>query len=292
MRFVSRTSRSRNCLNTARSFFKTINFQPSTINSSLPHLFRPSITGRNRYYAWFGGLHTRVDLLFYGQYSEKKFEEVEEAVKQRLVEIEQMGNRFNPQSELSQAVRQASEGPVPLSQELYALLTRCREARLQTGGLFDITVNSPAFKPGMAESVELTPDGCLQLHTADVVLDLSGILKGYALEQLRVLLTTMGVADAIVNLGNSSIMALGGVPIDIPSGHCLTTSGNATAERRHIRNPLTGAFIEGVSSAKVITENAIDGEIQSIVSFILTEEKNEDRRTNEVKERQTGQTNG
>ena len=84
----------------------------------------------------------------------------------------------------------------------------------------------------------------------------------------NVLLPTMGVVDAIVNLGNSSIMALGDVPLDIPSGHCLTTSGNATATRRHIRNPLTGAFIEGVSLAKVITENAIDGEIQSIVSFI------------------------
>ena len=156
-----------------------------------------------------------------------------------------------------------------MSPELYALLSRCREARRQTGGLFDITVNSPAFKPGMAESVELTPEGCLRLHTADVVLDLSGILKGYALEQLRVLLTTMGITDAVVNLGNSSIMALGDVPLDIPSGHCLTTSGNATAERRHIRNPLTGVFVEGKSSAKVVTQDAIDGEVQSIVSFIL-----------------------
>jgi thiamine biosynthesis lipoprotein len=245
-------------------------------------LFSPSPTGRNRYYAWFGALHTRVDLLFYGPYPEEKFLEVEESVRQRLAEIEQMGNRFDPQSELSQAVRQAHERPVPLSPELFTLLTRCREARLQTGGLFDITVNSPAFKPGLAQSVELTADGCLRLHTADVVLDLSGILKGYALEQLRMLLTTKGIADAVVNLGNSSIMALGDVPLDIPSGHCLTTSGNATATRRHIRNPLTGAFIEGVSLAKVITANAIDGEIQSIASFIQTAE---------MKEKQTGPTN-
>ena len=238
----------------------------------MPHLFNPTTTGRNRYYAWFGALHTRVDLLFYGPYPEEKFQEVEEAVRQRLAEIEQMGNRFDPQSELSQAVQLAHERPVRLSPELFALLTRCREARLQTGGLFDITVNSPAFKPGLAQSVELTADGCLLLHTADVVLDLSGILKGYALEQLRILLTTKGITDAVVNLGNSSIMALGDVPLDIPSGHCLTTSGNATAERRHIRNPLTGAFVEGKSSAKVVTQDAIDGEVQSIVSFILQHE--------------------
>ena len=82
----------------------------------------------------------------------------------------------------------------------------------------------------------------------------------------------MGITDAVVNLGNSSIMALGNVPLDIPSGHCLTTSGNATAERRHIRNPLTGVFVEGKSSAKVVTQDAIDGEVQSIVSFILQHE--------------------
>jgi hypothetical protein len=46
---------------------------------------------------------------------------------------------------------------------------------------------------------------------------------------------------------------------------------------------LTGVFIEGVSLAKVITANAIDGEIQSIVSFIQTAE---------MKEKQTGPTNG
>ncbi len=272
MRCASRTSRSRNCRDTAGSFFITLNSKLSTINSSLPHLFNTTATGCHRYYAWFGALHTRVDLLFCGPYPEERFLEVEEAVRQRLEEIEQMGNRFDPQSELSLAVRQAHERPVSLSPELYSLLSRCREARRQTGGLFDITVNSPAFKPGMAESVELTPEGCLRLHTADVVLDLSGILKGYALEQLRVLLTTMGITDAVVNLGNSSIMALGNVPLDIPSGHCLTTSGNATAERRHIRNPLTGVFVEGKSSAKVVTQDAIDGEVQSIVSFILQHE--------------------
>ena len=272
MRCASRTSRSRNCRDTAGSFFITLNSKLSTINSSLPHLFNTTATGCHRYYAWFGALHTRVDLLFCGPYPEERFLEVDEAVRQRLEEIEQMGNRFDPQSELSLAVRQAHERPVSLSPELYSLLSRCREARRQTGGLFDITVNSPAFKPGMAESVELTPEGCLRLHTADVVLDLSGILKGYALEQLRVLLTTMGITDAVVNLGNSSIMALGDVPLDIPSGHCLTTSGNATADRRHIRNPLTGAFVEGKSSAKVVTQDAIDGEVQSIVSFILQHE--------------------
>ena len=255
----------------------------------MPHLFYPSPTGRNRYYAWFGALHTRVDLLFYAPYPEAKFLEVEEAVRQRLAEIEQMGNRFDPQSELSQAVRQAHERPVPLSPELFALLTRCREGRLQTGGLFDITVNSPAFKPGLAQSVELKADGCLRLHTADVVLDLSGILKGYALEQLRILLTTKGITDAVVNLGNSSIMAMGaksgcdGWPVGERFGEqcfetslhneCLTTSGNIDGVNHHIINPLTNKEIGMNRKASVVTRSATEGEVLSTAYLIADDEQ-------------------
>lgn len=102
------------------------------------------------------------------------------------------------------------------------------------------------------------------------ILDLSGILKGYALERLRTLLPTFGIHDALVNLGNSSILSLGKNPSDIPSGHCLTTSGNATPDRRHIRNPLTGEFITGQRTVSVTTANAIDGEILATVTFIQT----------------------
>ncbi len=233
----------------------------------MPHLFRTA-PSKNRYYSWFEALHTRVDLLLLAPLSESAFAEIEEKVCRCLLSVEKIGNRFDPDSELSQAVEKATMNPVKLSTSLYALLVRCREARIQTGGLFDITVNSPDYYPGMVKEVELTSEGCLRLHRAGIILDLSGILKGYALEQVRTLLHPLNITDAIVNLGNSSILALGNVPTDIPSGHCLTTSGNATVQRRHIRNPLTGTYIEGRGTISVITNDAIDGEVQSIVSFI------------------------
>ena len=288
----------------------------------MPHLFR-SASHKNRYYAWFEALHTRIDLLLLGSLTEVEFEAVEAAVRAELTAVEKMGNRFDPDSELSRAVHAANASlcspvpprsnaslcssvpprsnasprssagrapalgsvvgglsadavPVPVSPALFALLARCLQANRDTGGLFDITVNSPDFRPGLINRVKLSTEDACSLHFAplpewegaSIILDLSGILKGYALERLRALLPTFGIRDALINLGNSSILSLGKNPSDIPAGYCLTTSGNATADRRHIRNPLTGEFIIGKHTVSVTTANAIDGEIQSTVSFI------------------------
>ena len=247
----------------------------------MPHLFR-STSPQNRYYAWFPALHTRIDLLLLAPLTEPEFEAAEQAVCAELLTVEKMGNRFDPFSELSLAVSAASLHPVELSPSLFSLLSRCLKAHRDTDGLFDITVNSPDFKPGLINSVELTPSqdnagGSLFFHRASpspsstgpsVLLDLSGILKGYALERLRLLLPTLGITDALINLGNSSVLSLGTNPSDIPSGHCLTTSGNATPDRRHIRNPLTGEFITGQRTISVITSDAIEGEILATTRFI------------------------
>ena len=267
----------------------------------MPHLFRPA-PSQNRYYAWFSALHTRIDLLLLGSLSESEFSAAETALCSELLAVERLGNRFDPDSELSRAVRSSIPSsvlsPVPspslspvfrglsaeapsaettpaalLSPTLFNLLSRCLQAHRETGGLFDITVNSPDFVPGLISSVELIPDsgsGYLRLHNPSIILDLSGILKGYALERLRLLLPEFGITDALINLGNSSIPSLGQNPSDIPPGHCLTTSGNASADRRHIRNPLTGQFVTGQRQVSVTTTDAIDGEILATTRFILT----------------------
>lgn len=123
----------------------------------MAHLFR-RLPQANRYYAWFTALHTRVDLLLLGQFEESEFEAAEAAVRDELLAVERMGNRFNPESELSVAVRSAvSTGSAVLSPELFNLLSRCLQANKETEGLFDITVNSPCFYPGLINTIHLEP---------------------------------------------------------------------------------------------------------------------------------------
>ena len=132
----------------------------------MPHLFRPA-PAQNRYYAWFSALHTRLDLLLLGSQTEAEFEAAERVVLANLQTVERMGYRFDPDSELSRAVRAASlstaSKPDPgsrprfnrehtlLSPALFELLSRCLRANTETGGLFDITVNSPSFVPPRAD---------------------------------------------------------------------------------------------------------------------------------------------
>ncbi len=236
----------------------------------MSHQFLAAANGQNRFYTWFEALHTRVGIIMSAPLPEADFLLLGQQAADCLAAIDRMGNRFRPDSELSQAVAAAASQPVALSPALAALLRRCLLAYDETGGYFDVTVNSPLFEPRLIRSVQLTDDDHLRLLRPGIVIDLSGMLKGYALEQLRLLLTASGIADAIVNLGNSSILALGHVPTDIPPGHCLTTSGNATAQRRHIRNPLTGEYVTDCRSVSVVTPDGIEGEIQATVTFIKT----------------------
>lgn len=119
-------------------------------------------------------------------------------------------------------------------------------------------------------------------------LNLSGILKGFALDSIRRILKNYGIHNALINMGNSSVLAVGksesasgwNVQLQNRSGgnillsdECLTTSGNETSERRHILNPLTGQIVEGRRSVSVITAGGAEGEALSTALFLANKEQ-------------------
>lgn len=138
----------------------------------------------------------------------------------------------------------------------------------QSYNLFDITVGSESHTPSTIDSVQLESDGrrCT-LGREGIRLDLSGFIKGYALDRIRPLLLERGIKDALVSLGNSSIMAMGDVPGPVKDG-CLTTSGNSSATRRHIVNPLTGEYACGEGSVSVRTSSGAEGEVAAKKKFL------------------------
>lgn len=46
-----------------------------------------------------------------------------------------------------------------------------------------------------------------------ISLDLCGYIKGYVLDCIRKILETNHISDALINLGNSSILAIGNQPL-------------------------------------------------------------------------------
>ena len=105
--------------------------------------------------------------------------------------------------------------------------------------------------------------------------------KGYALDSLRPLLHEAGIRHALVNLGNSSILALGNHPSGegwklghdlVLSDQCLTTSGNEHEGHTHIINPQTGQPVTGKRQIRVITPQGVWGEVCSTALFACPDE--------------------
>lgn len=217
-------------------------------------------------------MHTRVDILLKSVSLEPDcLVEVGDEMKRVIGSLERVGNRFDESSEISSLNRLPAGERVRLSPDLYRILSLCLDYNVRTQGLFDITACSPGYDASTRDAVHLFADGSFCRDNTDVILDLSGFLKGYALDCLRPVLKEHGVEDALVSMGNSSIMAMGDVPGPVKDG-CLTTSGNDSEERCHIMDSRSGEMIRGKRSAQVVTPGGAEGEVLATCRFVAGED--------------------
>lgn len=240
-------------------------------------------------YTWFEAMHTRVDIVFCNK-DENELKKLALLIQEELQRIEKIGNRFDLDSELGRVNRLASVKPLKISQELFNIISECLNYYEITLHCFDITINSDNYKKSLVPDVEIDiVKSEIYFKNKDIKLDLNGYLKGYALDKIKDILKQTDIDDAFLNLGNSSIYARGNQPngtgwkigindnspVPILCNECLTTSGNETKERKHIKSPETGIFIEGKKSISVITQEGSIGEILSTALFVASKEKRE-----------------
>lgn len=242
------------------------------------------------FYTWNQAMHTRIDVVLCDR-SEIKSKQIAARIYEEINRIEKTGNRFDPESEISMINQTASKQPVILSADLFEIISLCMEYHKQTNGLFDITIQSENYNKNTISSVILNPGkGTIYFQEEGIKIDLCGFLKGYALEKIRPILQEERIEDALINFGNSSVMAIGNHPFGkgwkiktstlsekedsvTLFNECFTTSGNSVTGRQHIINPETGEYIEGIRTVSVITEKATEGEAFSTASFIATPEQ-------------------
>lgn len=255
--------------------------------NSIQFLRKSSAEGKNLLYAWFEAMHTRVDMLFYSEIPHENLESVAGKIQYRIYEIENIANRFDSGSELYYLNKQAFIQSCPVSEELAEMIRECLLYHSKTFGCFDITINSfNNFRSGI-ENIRLDREEktIFFLHP-DVQLDLNGYLKGYALRAAAQILQDNCIIDALINVGNSSVLAIGNHPYGKgwsvgmdPAfeksdnavtlfNECLTTSGNSQKNQQHIINPETGSFIEKTAIVSVVTNDPALGEILSTAFFV------------------------
>ncbi len=159
-------------------------------------------------------------------------QELQQAIDQQLVLINQQMSTYQDDSELSR-FNQALVGEwVNVSANLFDILVMSMELGWLTGGAFDITVgplvNLWGFGPGGLDMPSKVPDAskievlltnsgfqAIELgleansvrKTKPVSLDLSGIAKGYGVDKVAELLLYAGYTDFMVEIGGELRLA-------------------------------------------------------------------------------------
>ncbi len=268
------------------------------MHTPIQHLYKPAQDSEDLLYAWFSSMHTRVDCILCAGKSEAELMLVANHIYDALCLLEKTANFYDPTSELAHVNRTAAQGPVVLSRELYTMIDMCLEYHKKTLGCFDVTIHSENYNKETIHAVQLSPAGqSIFFQQAGVSINLSGFLKGYALESIKEILKTHGIENALISMGNSSVLALGNHPAGsgwkinfgnhpntttdnknlsiLLQNNCLTTSGNDSDERKHIVSPQSGQLVEGNKQIAVVTENGAIGEILSTGLFAANPEQRE-----------------
>lgn len=143
-------------------------------------------------------------------------------------------SNYKPESEWSRVNREAADHPVPVSDELFDLLTACMNYSDKSEGAFDISVGplmkvwgfykgsgrlpaEPAVREAMAavgyRNIVLDrTKRTVFFARAGVNLDPGGVGKGYAVDRMAAVLRKAGIGSALISGGGSSIYCLGAPP--------------------------------------------------------------------------------
>jgi FAD:protein FMN transferase len=147
-----------------------------------------------------------------------------EAVLNEMRRVDAAMSTYKPTSELSIVNERAAAAPVPISAELFDLLTTALDYSRATEGAFDITYASVGYlydyrrhiRPSEAQIEQALPgidyrqvlldskNRSVRFARAGVRIDLGGIGKGHAVDRGIAVLRARGIAHALVTAGGDS----------------------------------------------------------------------------------------
>lgn len=244
---------------------------------------------------------TRLDLVLV-DIDDKKADTLLSQVTTALDEIVDILSIYKPDSELSLLNSKAALAPVVVSKLLYDILDRCKYFYKITSGIFDISADikisgevADKCFDGM-NGVVLDPEKLsVEFKKEYLKLDPGGFGKGLALEEIRKILISSGVENALVSFGESSVLGIGTHPYgeswpigiaDIfnPAGHVkvvelvdsgLSTSGSGTLDSKgqfssynNIINPLSHMPVKDPCTVSVRCDDMVLAEALSTALLI------------------------
>lgn len=240
-------------------------------------------------YASFGAMHTRVELLAVGLDEEQGRGLMAEAERE-VKRLERLFNRFDSRSPLAVVNMTAIGQSVKVDDELFMALELCEVFRRATAGYFDVTAADDGVDAVSDGSGGYALDG--KEHSVRILregarIDLGGFAKGYAAESVRRIFEQADVRQAVINFGNSSIVAMGHHPygewwpigiehrkvksavareVKLKDG-AMSVSGRAESGDYHIIDPMTGNRAVGEELIVVEGRSALVAEMLSTALY-------------------------
>lgn len=227
----------------------------------------------------------------------------------RIAELDAALSDYRPDSELNQLTRDAVNGPVRVSEDLFRVLAASQRLAEESGGAFDITLGPvirlwrEARKSGQTPTHEALAEagarcGWRNLHldsanrtvTLDkpnMQLDLGGIAKGYAADEALAAITRLGIRSALV--AASGDLAFSGAPrgakgwkieaggrvLELCDG-AASTSGDTEqhldshgVRYSHIVDPATNGALTNSRAVTILARWGVDADALATAASIL-----------------------
>jgi thiamine biosynthesis lipoprotein len=175
---------------------------------------------------------TVFEIAAYDQSPEHASKAIEKAF-QEIVRIDDLLSNYKPDSALSNLNRSAHFHAEKVPPDLYRVIDQSIRFSRLSDGKFDISIAplvdlwKAALRgegaPTQArqeevrgcvgyEKIELAPPDQISFRSQCLKLDLGAIGKGYAVDRAAEVLRTLGIRDALINAGGSTILAMGSPP--------------------------------------------------------------------------------
>src|SRR5271169_547595 len=175
---------------------------------------------------------TVFEIAAYDQSPEQSSKAIEKAF-QEIVRLDDLMSDYKPDSALSNLNRSAHFHTEKVPSDLYRVIDEAVRFSRLSDGKFDISV-APLVNlwkaalrgedtPSRArqeevrgcvgyEKIELIPPDQISFHSSCLQVDLGAIGKGFAVDRAAEVLHSMGIRDALINAGGSTVLAMGSPP--------------------------------------------------------------------------------
>jgi len=175
---------------------------------------------------------TVFEIAAYDQSPEQSSKAIEKAF-QEIVRLDDLMSDYKPDSALSNLNRSAHFHTEKVPSDLYRVIDQAVRFSKLSDGKFDISV-APLVNlwkaalrgegtPSRAqqeearscvgyEKIELIPPDQISFDSSCLQVDLGAIGKGFAVDRAAEVLHSMGIRDALINAGGSTVLAMGSPP--------------------------------------------------------------------------------